>query len=297
MLLPFVRLALMNLVLAGLWAGDPPWLGAWRDDKDGALLVFEADRLIIRNPDGSTHFACAAYSPDGDVWARVSGGRLRLKVSVVGDALAFQQIGGESGTYKRLARVPEGLIPAPMTIPEPKAIDPARIKAIKAEAGKRLKQDQAVRKNQAKGKDMGKVDADNTAWLKTIIAEVGWPDAKRFGKETASAMFLFVQHSGDMPLMLGALPCIERDLKAKVCDPQDYALLYDRVQMHLGRPQRYGSQVVPDEGGQVVWLLEDKAKVEEIRAGIGLFPLQLYLQIFAQQGAKVGFMEQIRFAD
>jgi histidine triad (HIT) family protein len=51
-------------------------------------------------------------------------------------------------------------------------------------------------------------------------------------------------------------------------------------------------------GGQVVFLLEDRAKVEQMRAAIGLFPLKAYLQIFEQQAkTKVGFMETVRFAD
>ena len=59
------------------------------------------------------------------------------------------------------------------------------------------------------------VDADNTAWLREQMRELGWIDASRFGPDASFAAFLIVQHSQDLPLMLAALPEIEADVRAK----------------------------------------------------------------------------------
>lgn len=278
-------------------AADPPWLGTWQEATNADdLLRFEPERCILKNPGEPPRFACAAYGQEGDIWLRLGGTRGHLKVRLQGEQLVL--VSGGIGIYHRLSVTPDALKLIPLAIPAAKSVGAERKKAIIAEASKRLKDDQAVRKAGRAQGGMEKMDADNTAWIKTLIAEVGWLDAGRFGKETASAMFLLVQHSGDLPLMLGALPYIEKDLKAKVCDPQDFALLYDRVQMMTGRPQRYGSQIVPDDGRPTIYLLEDRTKVEAFRQAIGLFPLQVYLHLFEQQThAKLCFMEQVRFSD
>ena len=140
---------------------------------------------------------------------------------------------------------------------------------------------------------MASVDAENTKYLRTLVQDLGWIDAKRFGRRTATDAFLIVQHSGDLRLMQGALPEIEKDMKAGIGDPQDYALLYDRLKLNLGERQRYGSQIGQNAKGESVVLpLEDKAKVEEFRKAIGLFPLSQYLEIWKQQTGKA-----VKFSD
>jgi len=141
---------------------------------------------------------------------------------------------------------------------------------------------------------MGAVDADNTAWLVKEVRELGWIDAQRFGRSASNTAFLIVQHSGDLPLMLAALPEIEKDLKSGVGDPQDFALLYDRLQLRLGNKQRYGTQIGMNEKGEPIVLpLEDHAHVEKLRKDLGLFPLTQYLAIMKQQtGKEVTFGEE-----
>ena len=278
-------------------ATAPLFLGTWQEDSHADdLMRFEPARSTIKNPGEEPDYACSAYDPDGVIWRRSYQRLSKMKVKLTGDRLEI--ISGGTGTYHRLAKVPPGMEIAALTIPASKPVADDRTASISAEAAKRAMEDQAVRTDPARRADGAGVDADNTAWMKSVIAEVGWPDAQRFGRETATKMFLFVQHSNDMPLMLGVLPAIEKDLPSKAVDPQDFALLFDRVQMYSGRPQRYGSQIVQDEhGNQVVWLLEDKDHVEKIRADIGLFPLATYLQFMSQRMGTIGSMEQVRFDD
>jgi hypothetical protein len=171
--------------------------------------------------------------------------------------------------------------PEPVTLGRAGPLAPERVEDIRAELTKRVRVDQEVRRDRRRHDEMQGVDADNTAWLRTLVIEVGWIDAERFGREAAGAAFLLVQHSGDLPLMTAALPEIEKDVRAGRLDGQPYALLYDRLHFMRGGKQRYGTQVVVREGGeQVVERLEDPDNVDARRREIGLGALADYLAGF-----------------
>lgn len=175
-----------------------------------------------------------------------------------------------------------------------KEIAPQRVAEIKRDLERRVVEDQAVRRQAARRADMSRIDRENTAALRTLVQEIGWIDAERFGREAAGHAFLIVQHSGDLRLMQAALPLIEKDMKRGIGDPQEYALLYDRLQLMQGKPQRYGSQVaVGPLGNPVVLPLEDRSKVEQFRQEIGLFPLANYLEMIEKRlpGSKVRFAD------
>lgn len=175
-----------------------------------------------------------------------------------------------------------------------KGISPQRIEEIKRDLARRVVEDQAVRTDKGRRTDMSKVDEENAAALRTLVQEIGWIDAERFGREAAAHAFLIVQHSGDLRLMQAALPLIEKEMKQGIGNPQEYAMLYDRLQLMLGKKQRYGSQVgVGPLGNAVVLPLEDRSKVEQFRKEIGLFSLAMYLEMIEKvQGSKVRFADE-----
>lgn len=125
------------------------------------------------------------------------------------------------------------------------------------------------------------------------MQEVGWIDVGRFGADAANAAFLLVQHSANTPLMMAALPIIEKDVKAKRLDGEPFALLYDRLQLMLGGKQRYGTQLsANDKEDLVVPALEDRKKVDEYRKELGLPPLAEYLKLFESgTGKKVEIID------
>jgi hypothetical protein len=175
---------------------------------------------------------------------------------------------------------------SPSPPPEPEAfrlgtrhsLAPDEVTAIQAELERRRVLDQAVRTDPRRRDRMATVDADNTAYLRRIVADIGWIDAERFGPAAAGAAFLLVQHSGDLPLMSAALPEIEKRVRPGSADAQSFALLYDRTQLMRGGKQRYGTQVREMETGElVVSRLEDPDRVDERRAALGLMPLRQYL--------------------
>ncbi len=94
--------------------------------------------------------------------------------------------------------------------------------------------------------------------------------------------------------MLATLPLIQADLAKGVCDPQDFALLYDRVQIMTGRRQLYGSQVGQMQGKSAVFPILERQDVDEHRRSIGLFPMATYLGIMKQMmGTDTVYMDDM----
>ncbi len=98
------------------------------------------------------------------------------------------------------------------------------------------------------------VKAENTKFLKDLVAEIGWIDSRRFGSIAADYAFLLAQHSQDIPLMLAALPKIKEEIETRRLEGDTYALLYDRIQLLLGEKQLYGTRMGKDPAGQPIVL-------------------------------------------
>ena len=81
------------------------------------------------------------------------------------------------------------------------------------------------------------------------------------------------------------MPILEPLALAGEIDGQDYGLMYDRLAVNEGRPQRYGTQVTCKAGKLVIdWdNLEDPANADERRRALG-FPgtLAEYEALFAR---------------
>jgi hypothetical protein len=262
----------------------PPeeFAGVWQEVADPTHFVqFETGRLReLRG--GELNVVRATYDVD-HLFRHDWGRHPRLDLAFDGELLVVTSAtpGPAPTRFAKAASRPPALDPQPLVLGARGDLDAARVAALVAEFAKRREVDQAVRTDSKRTKEMGPVDRDNTAWLKQRVQELGWIDVARFGKEAAGAAFLIVQHSGDVPLMLAALPEIEADVRQHGLDPQNYALLLDRLNLRLGRRQRYGSQIGGDEQGRlVVMALEDRDHVDELRKAIGLFPLKQYLDLF-----------------
>ncbi|HKI05489.1 MAG TPA: DUF6624 domain-containing protein [Thermoanaerobaculia bacterium] len=200
--------------------------------------------------------------------------------------------------FQKLPQQPLSLKLLPLRVPKPTMVPIDRAQQIEGELGHRLRRDQITQRGQFEelwGKrrkpGAGSFDAedlrllavksDNTAYLKSLIAEVGWVDSQRFGSTAADAAFLLAQHSQDLPLMLAALPEIKEEVDAGRLEGETYALLYDRIQLLLGKPQRYGTRMGQDVAGKpVVLLTEEPDKVDTRRRDLGMTPLSQYVGVF-----------------
>jgi hypothetical protein len=278
-------------------ASLPPeeFAGCWQDLAEETRYV-EIERGRMRElRGGEVELTRATY--DVDTLTRHVWGRREVWTLSFEDEDLVIEHGEFRRRLRRAKERPAALDPEPLDLPEPAelaadALAAARIATIQSELRERRDLDQAVRTDPARADEGEAVDADNTRRLIELVQEVGAIDVARFGHDAAGSAFLIVQHSGRLPLMLAALPRIERDVKDHDLDPQNFALLFDRLQVRMGRKQRYGSQIGADESGRMIVLaLEDRERVEEIRAAIGLFPLARYLGMFprAPGSPEIGF--------
>lgn len=115
--------------------------------------------------------------------------------------------------------------------------------------------------------------------LEILLAQEGWPKISDVGIEAANAAFLIIQHS-DLEKQKKYIPGIKKLCEEHEAVWQTYALMYDRIQVEEGKPQRYGSQVTLNPKTQLYELneLEDEMKVEEWRKEIGMVPLVDYVK-------------------
>lgn len=127
---------------------------------------------------------------------------------------------------------------------------------------------------------MVRADSAHSRRLRELIEKHGWPRSSDIGREAAQAALLIVQHTPFEDWQRRMLPYVEQAVGAGDLEGQDYAILYDRVQMKLGRPQRFGTQLSSTEdGGLRLYSLENPAALDSLRAELSLPPLEEYLQI------------------
>ena len=280
--------------------------GAWegKDAEGQKVLRLFTDGRLVRWSHGTLMAYKITQCTDKEITLKVRGQKMMVRYEVKGDELTLTQAGPDGGdiamTARRMKATPEELLLRPMKLGRPAQATKERITEIQTQLAARLETDQEVRRKMSMGpsgvgKDdivkMVKIDHENTAYLKKLVGEVGWIDGGRFGKAAANAAFLIVQHSGDLPLMLAALPEIEKDVKAGKADGQGFALLYDRTQLMQGERQRYGSQIGSAGGKIAVFPLEDRNKVDEYRKSLGMMPLEDYVKLFGVDIKNVVFLE------
>jgi hypothetical protein len=124
---------------------------------------------------------------------------------------------------------------------------------------------------------MEAVHVRNAARLRELIAEHGWPAEDIAGEDGAKAAWFIVQHAvGEPEFQRRTLVRLLEGAAQGRVPAWHAALLEDRIALHEGRPQRFGSQWVdsPEDGRLRPWQLADPERVNELRASVGLGPLQ-----------------------
>ncbi len=118
------------------------------------------------------------------------------------------------------------------------------------------------------------IDATNLARLKPIIAKFGFPTLAMVGREGVQAAWLLTQHADtDVAFQKHVLTLIQARASDDV-RPGDIAMLSDRIRVHEGKPQRFGSNF--DLKTMRPTPIEDPAHVDERRAQAHLMPMADY---------------------
>lgn len=128
------------------------------------------------------------------------------------------------------------------------------------------------------------IDQANQSQLLEMVPEEGWFSISSYGREAAGSAFLIVQHSNPA-LWRRFLPAIEAMVLADEADGSTYALMYDRLALSEGRPQRYGSQMQCSAGQYAVMEpVENMEQIDALRSSVGLGSLSENLERFADIG-------------
>ncbi|ONK13303.1 DUF6624 domain-containing protein [Streptomyces sp. MP131-18] len=119
------------------------------------------------------------------------------------------------------------------------------------------------------------IDAENTAFLKRVVAMHGWPGITLVGAEAAEAAWLLAQHADAD----GGFQCHARELLAEAVACGDasawhLAYLTDRCLVAQERPQLYGTQYFDngDGAGMRPRPIAEIDKLDARRVEVGLGP-------------------------
>jgi hypothetical protein len=122
---------------------------------------------------------------------------------------------------------------------------------------------------------MEEVHRRNASRLAEILDAHGWPGRSLVGEEGAEAAWRIAQHAISVPQLQRRALALLRDAAGRGdAKAEHWAQLEDRVRVHEGRPQLFGTQFDWDADGQMSPLpIEDPGGVEGRRRAVHLPPL------------------------
>lgn len=126
--------------------------------------------------------------------------------------------------------------------------------------------------------DLRRIDQANLDYVKSVLPADGWFRTSRDGAITTAHAWLIIHHSDDWPFKRQLLGRLAELAAAGEIRPGNYALFYDRVAQHDGRPQRYGTQFDCRDGRLVHYQVENPERLDARRAAVGLEPVAEYLR-------------------
>ena len=120
--------------------------------------------------------------------------------------------------------------------------------------------------------EMEAVHRRNAGRLRDIITELGWPGRSVAGDDGAEAAWLIAQHAiGEPAFQRKCLELLDQAARVGEAPLWQPAYLLDRIRMFEGWPQVYGTQMAPDEEGQMaVWPIAGRQTLNERRRSVGL---------------------------
>ncbi len=159
--------------------------------------------------------------------------------------------------------------------------------ALRSELLAMVEKDQAVRgRINAEGETLelleeeSRIDVRNTAQMKPILDEFGWPTQSMVGKDGGKAAWLLAMHADhDTKFQRRCLDLMKAALKRGEALAVHVAYLTDRVHTREGKPQVYGTQYGVIDSVRRYFPIEDLKQVEKRRAEVGLPPLGEYREL------------------
>lgn len=153
------------------------------------------------------------------------------------------------------------------------------------------REDQKMRKSHKKGVLLDiKIDKKNTAELKKIIKQYGWPVISLVGKKASFNAWLLVQHADHdrkfQKYVLNLLKTI--DLKSHDVDRANIAYLTDRLLVAKKKKQIFGTQFSFDKNGKLkLNPVKNQKKINTLRKEYCLPTMEKYLKMMKDFNAKI----------
>lgn len=168
------------------------------------------------------------------------------------------------------------------------AVDQGARKALQEAPTSRDAQDAALR-----------TDADNTAFMRQVLAKCGWPRRSVVGEEAARAAWLLTQHADmDPQYQVLAAQQLKYAVFAKEADGNALALLVDRNRRLNDQPQVYGMQYFTTPDGTIEYYdIVNPAQLDARRKAIGLPPFTCAAMRTSRElkGASIRWPEGVLF--
>ena len=130
--------------------------------------------------------------------------------------------------------------------------------------------------------NMMELDSINQRRLKKFFSKYGFPDEKMVGDLGLRSVWMVLQHSdNDVAFQKQYLPKIKELYEKGLLEGQAYTLLQDRILVNEGRPQIYGTQVIPEEIQPHINYqpMEKPKEVNLRRMKLGMMPMERYLNL------------------
>ena len=105
--------------------------------------------------------------------------------------------------------------------------------------------------------------------IKDLFEEYGFLGYKQVGRIASGHFWVVVQHAdNDIDFQQAVLREMEDEIELGNAEKSQFAMLEDRININLGKPQRFGTQVTYNDSGQAIPKigLVDSARIEELRA-------------------------------
>ena len=129
---------------------------------------------------------------------------------------------------------------------------------------------------------MQRVDSINLCAISEILDTRGFVGRDKVG-DASAVYWLVIQHA-PVEMQKKYFPLFVVAMERGDLARSQVAMMDDRIALHEGRPQKYGSQIVENDKGQrVIYQLLDPAQVDQWRKAMDLPPLADYKK---QMGVK-----------
>jgi hypothetical protein len=125
-------------------------------------------------------------------------------------------------------------------------------------------------------------DSARSLWLRRAVRAHGWPTRASTSDSAGGAAWLILQHTPFYDWQDEMLPTLQALAARGELPPGELALFTDRVLVHRGQPQRYGTQFNVAGGRLVPAPIAGLAEVDARRAAVGLPPMADYVRMLGE---------------